>query len=815
MNNSGNRSKRQRPSYSIRLRLILLMLAITVVATASIVVVSALITQLTARNASQVSTQALTDQAGIYLVQLTDSKARENDRLLQEVRRETDEIAIYAGSILENPPATSNGSFWPADEHMTFGPDGQYINGEADISSVYVPNTKPIDGQIIQDVELTAHLDGIYPSIFKTTEDIEAVYFATPRDVVRYYPNVNLGAVLPADFRASTRPWYTGSLPQNNPGRESWWTAPYLDATGLGLVTTAAAPVYSSKGDLLGVVGLDITLRNLTASIEASRFLNSGYSFLIDGDGRTIALPAQGYVDMLGRTAGQGDVNINLLAEDTPFGEIFQQMIAGNSGFTRLEIGGRELFVAYSPLASTGWSLGSVVNAEDVLSAISGLETDLARTSQSIVLNQILPFSIVLFILVSALGLIMGNRLVQPLQKLAQAAQQLGAGEYDISLPSTQNDEIGVLAAAFESLAGKVRDMLQSLEVRVSERTADLERRTTQLQVASEIAREAATIRDQSSLLELAINLIRERFGFYHAGLFLVDDRSEYAVLQAATGEAGRKMLQNHHRLKVGEVGIVGRVTSTGEARVALDVTTDETHYRNPLLPGTRSEMALPLKIAGRVIGALDVQSEQPDAFNSDDVAIMQTLADQLAIAIENARLLQESRDSLKEMERLYASISQESWGDISKSRQTLGYQFESSKLSPVGRNEPDSDHPIEPPPLSLPLELRGQVIATLDVWPGADGLDADAMDLLKSVAERLSQTMDSARLFEEAHLRARTEQLLSDITIRVRETLDMDTVLQTAVRELRRTLDLSEAEIRLGQPPETGKNGNGNGHKS
>ncbi|HIE37864.1 MAG TPA: GAF domain-containing protein, partial [Anaerolineae bacterium] len=136
-------------------------------------------------------------------------------------------------------------------------------------------------------------------------------------------------------------------------------------------------------------------------------------------------------------------------------------------------------------------------------------------------------------------------------------------------------------------------------------------------------------------LLDRAVNLIRERFGFYHAGIFLLDERGEYAVLRAATSEAGRRMLERGHKLKVGEVGIVGYVTSTGQPRIVLDVDTDAIHFKNPLLPETRSELALPLRVGDRIIGALDVQSVQEAAFDEEDVAILQTMADQLAVAIE------------------------------------------------------------------------------------------------------------------------------------------------------------------------------------
>ena len=159
-------------------------------------------------------------------------------------------------------------------------------------------------------------------------------------------------------------------------------------------------------------------------------------------------------------------------------------------------------------------------------------------------------------------------------------------------------------------MVGKLQKQRETLEQEISERTAKLERRAAQLQVAAEIARDTSATRGLDELLNHAVNLVRDRFGFYHAGIFLVDERGEYAVLHAATGEAGAAMLKQGHRLKVDEVGIVGYVTGVGQPRIALDVGADAVHFKNPLLPETRSELALPLKVGERVIGALDVQSQ-------------------------------------------------------------------------------------------------------------------------------------------------------------------------------------------------------------
>ena len=183
---------------------------------------------------------------------------------------------------------------------------------------------------------------------------------------------------------------------------------------------------------------------------------------------------------------------------------------------------------------------------------------------------------------------------------------------------------------------------------------ANLERRAIQIQVAAEVARDAVAERELDALLNRAVEMIRDRFGFYHAGFFLIDHDIEYAILTAATGAAGRVMLASGHKLKIGEIGIVGYVASTGQPRVSLDVGMDAEHYQNPLLAETRSEMALPLKVGAKVIGVLDVQSREEAAFDDDDVQVMQTMADQLAIAIDNVRLYGESQRRAQELAGLY-----------------------------------------------------------------------------------------------------------------------------------------------------------------
>ena len=188
-------------------------------------------------------------------------------------------------------------------------------------------------------------------------------------------------------------------------------------------------------------------------------------------------------------------------------------------------------------------------------------------------------------------------------------------------------------------------------------RNRDLERLITQLKAAAKVSRAAMPVHDLDILLSQVTHVISETFGFYHVGIFLLDEKGEYAVLRAANSEGGRQMLASGHKLRVGQQGIVGYVTGTGRPRIALDVGADAVHFENPLLPDTRSEMALPLKVGERIIGALDVQSRQAAAYKEDDVMVLQMMADHLAVTIENGRLLSATQQTVHELSSAAAEI--------------------------------------------------------------------------------------------------------------------------------------------------------------
>jgi GAF domain-containing protein len=306
-------------------------------------------------------------------------------------------------------------------------------------------------------------------------------------------------------------------------------------------------------------------------------------------------------------------------------------------------------------------------------------------------------------------------------------------------------------------------------------------------------------------LLPHITTVISDSFGFYHVGIFLLDDAHEFAVLSAANSEGGQKMLDRRHRLRVGEQGIVGNVTLTGNPRIAMDVGADAVFFDNPELSDTHSEMALPLKSGKLIVGALDVQSTERGAFTHEDIQMLGLLADQVSLAIENARLFDETRRALSEAESIGHQLTREAWARVPMENKLLGYRYNIAGSSPL--NKPlDVDELTknqskgtqkETNQVIVPIELRGETIGTLVVQsPSTAGLNQDQISLIKAVAERVALSAENARLFEETTRRAERERLVTDITGKIRSVNDPQSMIQTAMDELRKALGASKVEV-------------------
>ena len=298
-------------------------------------------------------------------------------------------------------------------------------------------------------------------------------------------------------------------------------------------------------------------------------------------------------------------------------------------------------------------------------------------------------------------------------------------------------------------------------------------------------------------MIDTVAREITEQFGFYHVGIFLLDERKEWAALPAVSSPGGRRMFARNHRLAVGRQGIVGFVTSMGQARISQDTGDDRVHAPAAELPDTRSEMALPLIARNQIIGALDIQDTQPEAFTPEDITVLQTMADQIALALENMRLFAQTQETLEEVQRMFGDYSQQAWHNVYKKNLLASYRYFGGTVSEIKSNLATE---MTENTVSIPVEVRGVKLGAIEISKGEEGSSwsDEEMKLLIALSEQLGIALDSARLFNESQLRATTERTIGEINSQLWETMDINAILRTTAQNLRETLALPELTIRM-----------------
>lgn len=573
-------------------------------------------------------------------------------------------------------------------------------------------------------------------------------------------------------------------------GREGLYIHPPFHFRGAEEPTIVISyPVLDRQGRTIGVVAGRANMRQFNMLVAATDPDVAGLNFyLVDAQSRLLTTSA---------------VGAPAIIEDPAIRQAIESRQSGVLGYQNYR--GVPVFSAYR------W----MPNLESAL--LAELPQSIAYANAGALLRTNIGLSIVAGVLAVLGAYFTIRNLDEPLTQLNEMARQVAAGNLNARVQVQREDELGMLGQTLNDTTAQLQALIGELERRVTERTRDLERRTIELQTAAEIARDASIAENLDELLNRAARLIRERFGFYHVGIFLVDENNDYAILRAAGGEAGQLMLASKHKLRVGEVGIVGYVTKTGEPRIALDTGADAIHFRNPLLPYTHSEMALPLRVGDRVIGALDVQSDKVNAFDQNDITIMQVMADQLAVAIEKARLLQEVERSISEMERSYREYTARTWrAFLQQAAQTAGYRYEGIAPEPLSAPPPESLEALAKGSsvilrmeesrggsvLAVPIRLRGQTIGTLNLRFQGHEVPGETTLLVEEAANRLALALENARLVQDAQRLATREQQINIITSRVQQATDLDTVLKNTIRELGNALGVPRTFIQIGLMP-------------
>jgi GAF domain-containing protein/HAMP domain-containing protein len=446
-----------------------------------------------------------------------------------------------------------------------------------------------------------------------------------------------------------------------------------------------------------------------------------------------------------------------------------------------------------------------------------GIQARINRLSTRLYTVSIIAILSVLIAL--SIGLITMRSISTPLVQLVSATERLAAGKMDVRVQITRHDEVGQVAHSFNLMAQELQTERSAIEAR----TRDLEtarsqsdRRATQLQAITELSETISQLQDLNELFTAATNLISSRFNFYHVSIFLLDSEREYAIMQAANSEGGQRMLERGHRLKLG-TGVVGFAAQTGQPRIALDVGDDAVFFDNPDLPTTRTEIALPMKARGETIGVLDVQSTQADTFSNEDLQVLTALANQVSIALENTRLLTETRAALAQVQEVYDEFTRAEWSRTAAKAEQSGFRYQTGRIELIEEliNTPEvasavkTGHAVRNQPngsteaqstVAVPVKLRGEVIGILYIQANDPSRkwENDEVSLVEAVAERAAFAMENARLFQDARRRGAKERLISEATTKISGALNIENILQTTAQELERVLGGSEVLIKF-----------------
>jgi len=772
---------------------------------------------------SQATNDFLVNQVGVSVDQEIENRlaatvsreANTTHLFFSAIRNAIEFFGNTAGMIISNDKKIVLGEGeWDTFDKLSQLPNGSWDNANTEPASIFIPAHTVIQNDIARELVALKGLDDLALSLLETNPEIIAIYFGGKRGETVYYPNIDLAAIVPPDFDVTTRPWFTGATESPDLDTKAVWSAPYQDAALNGLVITSSIPVYDDTGEFRGVAAIDVLLTSITQQVSSIAIGRSGYGFLIDKEGKVIAMPDKGFADfnLTKEEMQSGNFDNLSLLNRVPLDvfEVLAKMTSGQTGVRRVAINGINRYIAYQSIPFIEYSLGIVVSEDEVLQDFVATTTTVEEESRKTLFSAA-GVSLFLLSLAGLAAYGIGNSVTAPLGKLTKAAEEVAEGNLDTRADVTTNDEIGLLARTLNSMTSTAQGLVSTLEERVAERTQLIERRVAQIQAVAEVGKSVAAHRDLEELLTRTSYLISDRFGFYHIGIFLLDARRKYAILRASNSSEGAKMLERRHKLSVGMEGIVGTVAGTGQARIALDVGEDAVYFNNPDLPKTRSEMALPLNAGGETLGVLDIQSVEANVFSEEDIPTLQVLADQLAIAVQNARLLRDSQEALMLARKATGDISQAGWQSMLRNVDGLGYaslmngevvQTSNELEANMQRAllEGESVLSADQKTLNMPISVRGQTVATMRLVKPSDAepWTPDEIEDIEALSAQLSNTLDSARLYQESQRRATRERAISEMTTNIGASPDIEAILRTAAMELGRQLSGAKVAVEL-----------------
>ncbi|MBI5950729.1 MAG: GAF domain-containing protein [Chloroflexi bacterium] len=446
--------------------------------------------------------------------------------------------------------------------------------------------------------------------------------------------------------------------PENNYPAQDWYrlakeanktilSPAYFDAGGAKIwMVTWSVPFHDGSGKLKGVATTDIAFSQTQDIVQKIAVGKQGYAFLVDQNGVILGIGEQGGQY---KTMEESALISNSSQQANAWNKMVGEMTQGKSGFVNLtDPQGKDVYVAYEPIGmDTGWSLGLAYPQSELFQPVVQLR------------NTLILFLVVVLVVASAILLFLSRSITRPLEQITTWAKSFSQGQMhwgtdlpEMGLHINTNDEIEDLADAFKHMSTELNANLTTLEERVSARTKDLA-------AVAEVGTATSTILETDKLLQAVVELTKERFNLYHSHIYLLDDSGKNLVLASGAGEPGRIMAAEKRSIPLDrEQSLVARAARERKGVTVNDVTQEPDFLPNPLLPNTRSELAVPMIVGSNLIGVFDIQSDEVGRFTTSDIDIQTTLAAQVATSIQNVRSFEQSK-AQADLESLVNAIGQ------------------------------------------------------------------------------------------------------------------------------------------------------------
>jgi GAF domain-containing protein/HAMP domain-containing protein len=591
----------------------------------------------------------------------------------------------------------------------------------------------------------------------------------------------------------------------------------YIDDTTFEPLIVIAVPVKNIFGDFQGTLVAEVNLKFMWDLVDRLEIGEKGVAYVVDRQGKLLA-----FGDVTRVLAGENLSHLDEVAEfvgrEEPLLELDEEGISVSTG-----INGTNIVSTYIPLGTPDWAVV--------------IELPVLEAYRDILPNIIASGAIILIVAVLAavVGTYLAQRLAAPLLNLTETATRIAGGDVELQAGTEGPAEVSQLAAAFNSMTEQLRGLIGSLEQRVVGRTQRLE-------IVASLGERLSAILNLEALLAEVVNRVKESFDYYHAHIYLLDDEQQCLVVAEGTGEAGAAMkTQGHNILLNARTSLVARAARSGEIVRVDNVREADDWLPNPLLPHTYSEMAVPIIIEGQVVGVLDVQQDRIAGLDEGDASLLRSLANQVGIAIRNARLFNEVETALAEARAAHERYIEQSWEKAKLRRRGAGqYHYARSEapalsesaLTEAKRLALSQDHPVimtlnggqdagtkkrkkaslpNQQSIIAPITIRNKAIGALQLHPASEDQTwtEDDLAVVETVLDQLAQSAESLRLFEDTRERAGREQIIREITDKLRAAPNLERLVEIATTELGERLAAKYTQLEL-SIEKSSDNGNG-----